>query len=276
MRGLAPLEANIREYNRSAHAYEAHHPSIFNQHEQARLAALLGRAKSAIESDGARALDYGCGSGNLTRHLLGLGFEVTAADVTPAFLNLVEERYSVATVELVGGTARAVPDRSFDLIGAYAVLHHIPDYAATVQDLIGKLKPGGVLVIDHEFHANEYFPPPELLAFRAEINAAKPNRWWDPDRHRWQHLLRAAVTPSRHAARYRRLTGRTGDIDLHVHLDDHIDWDRVIAAINQADGEVVERFDHLLFVDGYPEEIWERWRSRTCNQTSLIARRLHG
>ena len=39
------------------------------------------------------ALDFGCGSGNLTGHLLKCGAVVTAADVTPRFLDLVRKRH---------------------------------------------------------------------------------------------------------------------------------------------------------------------------------------
>ena len=45
---------------------------------------------------GARVLDFCCGSGNLTRHLLELGFEVVAADVSERFLALVERRFEGA------------------------------------------------------------------------------------------------------------------------------------------------------------------------------------
>jgi ubiquinone/menaquinone biosynthesis C-methylase UbiE len=274
MTPISPVEANIASYSKSAATYDDHHPEIFNRHEQARLHGVLERARDAIESGGIEALDYGCGSGNLTRHLRQVGLHVTAADVTPQFLAIVRDRFAVDTIELVDGHADCVPSESFDLIAMYSVLHHIPDYLAAVRALVGKLRPGGVLVIEHERHLNHYFPPCELTAFRRENEAARPKRFWEPDRVRWQYLVRASTSPTRHIARWQRWRGRAGEIDIHVHAHDHIEWDRVTDALCESGAEIVERNDHLMFHDDYDEAVWERWRDRTCDQSGVIARRL--
>ncbi len=273
MRSLSPVDANIAAYAKSAATYDQHHPEIFNRHEQTRLHLVLGRARDAIRSGGVDALDYGCGTGNLTQHLLELGLRVTAADVTPQFLDIVRQRFGIETIELVGGDVNCVPPNSLDLIATYSVLHHIPDYLPAVRQLVGRLKPGGVLVIEHERHANHYFPTDELAAFRREMEASRPKRLWEPERNRWQYLLRAAASPRRHVARWERWRGRAGDIDIHVHQHDHIEWDRVIDALADAGAEVIERNDHLMFHDDYDEQIWQRWRHRAVDQSGVIARR---
>ena len=38
----------------------------------------------------------------------------------------------------------------FDLVCAYSVLHHLPDYASALTALCGYLKKGGIVYIDHE------------------------------------------------------------------------------------------------------------------------------
>jgi SAM-dependent methyltransferase len=268
------VRRNVRTYTKYADAYDRVHPEIFNPAEQERLGAAVARAVEAIESGGTRALDFGCGTGNITRHLLALGQDVTAADVTPKFLRIVEDRFGVPTIHLADGDLAHIPDASFDIVGVYSVLHHIPDYLAAVEALVGKLKPGGVVFIDHEVNDNYWNPPAELEAFRHDNAEARTGDWWDPEHKRWQHNLRAAVTPSRHIARIERLRGggsREGDI--HIHADDHIEWDRVIATLETAGAVVVERMDYLMLHAGYDADIWSRYRDRCNDTTGVIARR---
>src|SRR5689334_13190550 len=85
------IARNIKVHDQVASKYEARHDEIFNDVEQARLAQALRKALGAVltDSDQIKALDFGCGSGNLTKHLLALGVDVVAADVSPRFLELV-------------------------------------------------------------------------------------------------------------------------------------------------------------------------------------------
>ena len=268
------VAANVEGYTRRAGQYDDVHVEIFNQIEQERLRAALVSARDAILSGGPAALDYGCGSGNLTRHLVDLGFDVTAADVTPAFLEMVAERYDVPIIELVDGDTGRVPNESFDLIALYSVLHHIPDYIAAVRDLVQKLRPGGVLFLDHEHNRNHWFPPAELAAFRAQNHeATRTGRLWDPEHKRWQHLLRAATSPSRHVTRYRKSRRMPVEGDIHVYRDDHIEWEVVVQTLEAAGCELVARIDHLHFREGYDRATWEQWKDRTHDMTCLIARR---
>ncbi len=269
------IARSVEAYARRAGTYDSLHSEIFNSVEQRRLHDSLRRAVSLIESGELKALDYGCGTGNLTGHLLALDAEVTAADISPHFLAIVAERYGVETIRLEDGDPASVPDQAFDFIGLYSVLHHIPDYLTAVRDLVGKLRPGGVLYLDHEWNGERWDPSPELVAFHDEMAAVPSVRRWDPDKKRWQHLLRAAVTPSRHMFRIRRFFDPrySEEGDIHTWPDDHIEWDEVAAAAVAGGAEVVHREDYLLFEAGYDEEVWNRYRDACSNMTSLIARR---
>src|SRR3954449_7666976 len=99
------IARNIAVHDRIARKYEARHGEIFNDVEQNRLRSALKAAKDAIRTDTRplQAFDFGCGSGNLSSHLLALGFEVTAADVSPGFLSLVTSRYPQVTSVLMNG-----------------------------------------------------------------------------------------------------------------------------------------------------------------------------
>src|SRR5258708_36883433 len=94
--GEAPLlvERSITKYRRSSRRYDRKHPEIFNPTEQARLHGELERALTEIHrgDSSPRALDLGCGTGNITRHLLDLGARVLAADVSPEFLTIAGRR----------------------------------------------------------------------------------------------------------------------------------------------------------------------------------------
>jgi SAM-dependent methyltransferase len=214
------IERSLRRY-RSAHArYDTRHPEIFNPVEQRRLRGSLGRA--CDDAPGTRALDFGCGSGNVTAHLSELGMDVTAADLSPDFLRTVERRFRVPTLRLNGRDLDGVPDASFDLVAAYSVLHHIPDYLGAVRELARVTAPGGIVYLDHE--ANDGFWAPDgcahLLRMEWQDRRLAASGMWNPERRRWQRYL----MPSKYALGVRLLFdpdylfGSEGDI--HVWAED--------------------------------------------------------
>ena len=100
------------------------------------------------------ALDYGCGTGNVSRILLGYNYVVTGVDISSDMLSKASARlHSYITAKRLKLTEASDPttlDGEFSLVVLYSVLHHLPDpvqYLSTLADLV---KPGGALVIDHE------------------------------------------------------------------------------------------------------------------------------
>jgi SAM-dependent methyltransferase len=269
----AHVARNIKAYAKRADSYDALHGEIFNDIEQQRLHEALRAASAAITSDGRTALDFGAGSGNLTRHMIGMGFHVTAADVSPDFLQIVGQRYKVKTIELTSGSLDCIPDCTYDLIGVYSVMHHIPNYLATAAGLVGKLAPGGVLLIDHECNESYWHPPPELAAFRRANTKATTSGLWDPDSRRWQRMIRAIAVPSRSFGRLRKALRIQEEGDIHVYPDDHIEWDRLLVALQEAGGELLARMDYLLFDHSCDRATWERYKDRCDDHTCVIVRR---
>jgi SAM-dependent methyltransferase len=270
----AQVARNVDAYAVRAASYDVIHGEIFNDVEQQRLHEVLSTALGAIASGGRNALDFGSGTGNLTRHMTRLGCDVTAADVSPVFLQMIKARYDTHTVQLVDGSLDYLPDLSYDLIGVYSVMHHIPDYLAAAAGLVRKLKVGGVLLIDHEQNDNYWSPPAELVAFRRENANAKTGKFWDPPHKRWQHLLRAAVVPSRHVARVRRMLRISDEGDIHVYADDHINWEQMLSVLQGSGTELVTRVDYLAFRDGYDEMVWNLYHHRCNDHTCAIVRRV--
>ena len=267
----ALVERSVRRYRRAHRRYDRVHPEIFNPVEQQRLRRALRRATELVP--GPRALDFGCGSGNVTAHLGELGMDVTAADVSPEFLRAVGRRFGVPTVQLNGRDLAGVPDASFDLVAAYSVLHHIPDYLASVRELARVVRPGGVVYIDHE--ANDGFWAPDgcghLLRVDCERRRLGRPGFWNPERRRWQRYL----IPSKYVLGVRLLFdpdflfGSEGDI--HVWEKDRIEWERVIAALEESGCSVAWREDYLGYDPAYPEDLYRDYRDRGCTDMTALA-----
>ncbi len=283
----ALVERSIRKYRRAHRHYDRKHPEIFNPVEQARLHEALGRALGEIRTGAhpPRALDLGCGTGNLTRHLLELGTNVLAADVSPEFLNTVRRLYDrtgrLETFQLNGIDLTGIPDGSVDFVCAYSVLHHIPDYLAAIKDVCRVLAPGGVVFLDHEANHNFWDKGScfwDLLRATDEARVARQNRWngrewWHPEEKPWQRYLQ----PSRYILKLRQTINPAypWDVegDIHVWDHDHIEWEEIEARLRAGGCEIVSRVDYMNYSSEYPDEVWERFKDTCTNMRLTVARR---
>jgi 2-polyprenyl-3-methyl-5-hydroxy-6-metoxy-1,4-benzoquinol methylase len=275
-------------HNRAAHdrvggAYDAGHPEIFNETEQARLAQavahvvglarLEGReARPADPADVLDVLDVGTGTGNLVRHFLAHDARVTAADLSTALLDEVSARFAatgrVTTAPLNGRDLRPLADGRFDIVATYSVLHHVPDYVALVGEMARVARPGGVVYIDHE-RSDESWTSAAYREFLGEAVVWPRRRWWfflQPSRY-WKRI--------RPRLEWRRWGNRRWmpEGDLHIWPDDHIEWAKVRAALEAAGCSIEMQTDYLLFEARYDRGVWERWRARTADMRVLVARK---
>jgi SAM-dependent methyltransferase len=255
----------------SAAGYEKSHREIFNPVEQPRLRDALRRAVDAVQtgSKPLTALDYGCGSGNLTRHLVDLGVPTVAADVSDEYLKAVEKKFSgmgvVETLEIGGADLAGVPDSRFDLVVTYSVLHHVPDYLAIVREMGRVLKPGGVLYLDHEVTETYYERPPVYMEF---LKRARPRVDW----RRWVslvldvrgyiHILRRLANP-----RYKK------EGDIHVWADDHVEWDKIEQTLAAQGFDILLKQDYLLYKAIYDLQVYHEYKDRCADERVLIARK---
>lgn len=107
---------------------------------------------------GARILDVACGSGWLSEYFARLGYDVTGIDISPALVQLSEERvrampplidhektiqcrFRVHDIE-----ASPFPEK-FDAVICYDALHHFVDEQASVRHIAEMLPVGGLLFI---------------------------------------------------------------------------------------------------------------------------------
>jgi SAM-dependent methyltransferase len=270
------VDASVRAYAKSHRDYDRRHDEIFNSVEQGRLRRALEAALAAVEGGPPRrALDLGCGTGNVTTHLLDLGLEVVAADVSPDFVGVVERRFAgrpVRTLRIGGLDLHELEDRTFDVVAAYSVLHHVPDYLRMVRELHRTTRPGGVIHLDHEHLERHWTPDPELSAFREALDERRHPGWWHPTRKRWQRYL----VPSNYvfAVRERLRPGFWMDEgDIHAWPDYHLEWARIEAALAKEGADVVRREEYLLFRPEYPADLYDRFRERCSDMQALTARR---
>lgn len=271
MNFFSDLRQNIEAHDRIAREYETLHGEIFNPIEQARLRAKLAEAAAMIRtgSEDKKALDLGCGSGNLTAHLLELGLNVTAADVSGKFLALVRAKFGgdarLSTAALNGKDLEGFRDGSFDLTAAYSVLHHIPDYLLMVREMARVTARGGILYIDHELNPAYWTGGGDYAAFREECRRGDPPA--APALSRFFKL-------STYTNRIRRLLDprHMTEGDLHVWPDDHIDWEEVEKILSGSGFETVIREDYLLYRRGCPEDAYYRYAA-LCSDVRLLAAR---
>lgn len=120
----------------------------------AEVEAALGRAAElGLTVSGARALDFGCGAGRLTRALAARFEQVVGIDIAPAMLDLARRDNPVAArCEFLLNTRPDLAlfgDGQFDLVYSSVVLQHLPPglIRGYLAEFARVLRPGGSLVI---------------------------------------------------------------------------------------------------------------------------------
>ena len=259
------VDRNIRIHDRIADSYDRTHDEIFNEVEQSRLRAALERAKAEIRPvhDRPKALDFGCGSGNLTRHLLELGFETVAADVSTGFLRLIERKFGAlgaTTYEMDGKSLSGLADDSFDFVASYSVLHHVPDYLGAVAEMARVTRPGGVVYIDHEHSADYWRADPVYREFVRRARRFDWRKFLDP--HAYYGKLRRLLFDKRYS----------NEGDVHVWPDDHIEWPAIEAELARVGFEILFADDFLVCRSGYRRSVYEQYRP-TCTDMRVMAMR---
>jgi SAM-dependent methyltransferase len=119
-------------------------------------------------------LEIGPGPGAATEWLRHQVSRLTSVELDQEAAALLRERYAGTNVEIVvgSGTDLSYPDCSFDSVGCFTMLHHVPTAAAQnriLAEALRVLRPGGVLVCSdslasnglHHFHVDDTYNPVE-------------------------------------------------------------------------------------------------------------------
>jgi SAM-dependent methyltransferase len=120
------------------------------ERERYRLQGHIPALIDAIAWRGRRVLEIGTGVGTDARRIIGRGGIYTGVNVDAGSTHATAS--ALYTFGLPGGvlqadaTALQFPDRSFDVVYTFGVLHHIPNVERAIAHIRRVLKPGGELV----------------------------------------------------------------------------------------------------------------------------------
>ncbi len=159
---------------------------------------------AAVPHGAERALDIGCGEGQLTRLLRPLVGHVTGIDLDEPGLRLARGHPGGAGVDYVSGNFLTHPFEpgSFDFLGCVAALHHMDDESALVR-MRHLLRPGGTLAIVGL--ARRRLPADLPM----ELVGAAVNRLYRVRRTYWETPSPKVWPPPRTFAEIRRLAEAT-------------------------------------------------------------------
>lgn len=277
------LAEELIAHNRQTHdllapLYEGRHREIFNPTEQRRIHELLQSILEKTSSNGApMILDFGAGTGNLTRHLLNLGAKVMATDVSEGSLRelgrLNAEKGQLEIKILNGQNLNGVKSDSFDIVATYSVLHHVPDYLSIVDEFVRVVKSGGAIYIDHEVSPSYWNDDALYLAYCLELEAYQKER-----REKVLQRLLRLLTQSgwwRHIWASLRLLGNrlVDDGDIHVYKYDHIEWSAIRERLEPfCDIELEEDYLVCRELQESPH-VWSCWKDRCVDMRLMVARK---
>lgn len=118
---------------------------------QALLDLIFRACDAAAEDLPPELLEVGGGDGSLTEPLLARGIAVTSTEMSRPSVERMRARFPhnarFRAVHDPGGSLEVLGDEEFSCVLFASVLHHIPDYMATIADALSRhLRPGGSLV----------------------------------------------------------------------------------------------------------------------------------
>jgi len=113
-------------------------------HHQYRLELLVNLTKQFSPS---KALEVGCGGGQLVRQLTKVGIDIVGIDLSLSVLFKVSQENS--NLNLVRGDAVSLPFKAdfFDIVICSEVLEHIPDCELAAKEIARVLNSGGRAII---------------------------------------------------------------------------------------------------------------------------------
>jgi ubiquinone/menaquinone biosynthesis C-methylase UbiE len=144
---LTPEEIQRRYYADTAASYDAVHNTIDGGHSWA-----INRLVDLIRDlEATSVLDVGTGTGRALKAIAQRcpDVRVHGVDPVPELISLAVERHGVPrnAISVGSGDALDFPDESFDIVCEFGVLHHVPDPAKVVTEML-RVARRGILISD--------------------------------------------------------------------------------------------------------------------------------
>lgn len=137
-------------------------------------------------------LEIGAGEGRICRVLQGLGYDMTALEPVPAFLEAARAENSAATYIQASATNLPLASESFDLVVLYNVLMDVDDLDASVKEAARVLTPEGRMIVG--------IVHPIFDVYMASKSGETPPPYFEP------HVLDAEVAANGLTMRFRGWT----------------------------------------------------------------------
>lgn len=267
------MEKNIK-FNSFAHneickIYNSRHTEIYNEVEQKRLWQIISKITEMTGKSELSVLDVGAGTGNISLKFLTLKSYVTALDVSFESLEILKrlsgDNQKLKSV-VIENKVFPIKKDQFDVVCAYSVLHHIPDYLFTINEMIRVCKPGGFIYIDHENNINNWFPNKQLKEYQTRskksflnivVQLIKTRELFSFEFIR--SLFIRIFVNKKHK--------REGDI--HVWKDDYLDWDLIEDVFKKENCRLVEKDDYLMYKPKSGIEVYNLYKNIT-NDTRYV------
>lgn len=174
-----PTDSRQRLWDRRAHSWD---------HAAVGLGAVVETVMSeAAVERGMVVVDLGAGTGSLSLPLAALGASVTAVDISPKMMAVLEAKAKESGIDGIAAVVAKVeeldlPDASVDVVVSNYALHHLrdPDKEKVVVNAARWLRPGGRLVVgDMMFGRGSTTRDREVIASKMRIMLRRgPAGWW--------------------------------------------------------------------------------------------------
>lgn len=140
------LGANVIVHSKMADTYNEREPHFRPENKE----KVRGVLKRLRDRTGPILLDVGCGTGFIIDLAKDIFDEIHGVDITEAMLEKVDTFGGNITLHNTQAQNLPFEDNSFDLVTAYAFLHHLEDYRPVLKEIFRVLKPGGSFYADLE------------------------------------------------------------------------------------------------------------------------------
>jgi SAM-dependent methyltransferase len=243
-----PKQANVLYHDWEARSYDDKWSISYDErcisYARDRFTSIAGPVSSPYPS----ALEIGCGTGFFLLNLMQAGIASTGyvTDISPGMVQVALRNADGLGLPVQGRVADAekipYPGDTFDLVVGHAVLHHIPDVAEALREVVRVLRPGGRFVFAGE--PTRY----------GDVVARRLSRltWWATTNVTRLGPLRAWRRPQRELDESSRAAELEAVVDLHTFRP--ADLHRLAVVAGAADVEV--RTEELIAA-------WFGWPVRT-------------